>query len=104
MNTIHEVATVTSKGQITLPKSIRQALGVGFGGKVSFRLRGDEVVVSRNEEAEHEDQAIVRFLALLERDIEAGRNIRPLPGKLAESMAAALDLHVDEDIQGDVEL
>ncbi len=104
MNTIHEVATVTSKGQITLPKSIRQALGVGFGGKVSFRLRGDEVVVTRSEEAEHEDPAIARFLALLERDIEVGRNIRPLPGKLAESMVAALDLPVDEDIQGDVEL
>jgi len=104
MNTIHEVATVTSKGQITLPKSIRQALGVGFGGKVSFRLRGDEVVVTRSEEAEHEDPAIARFLALLERDIEAGRNIRPLPEKLAKSMAAALNLPVDEDIQGDVEL
>ena len=25
---IHELATLTSKGQITLPKSIRQALGV----------------------------------------------------------------------------
>ena len=27
MPAIHEVATLTSKGQITLPKSIRQALG-----------------------------------------------------------------------------
>ena len=26
MSVIHEVATLTSKGQITLPKSIRQAL------------------------------------------------------------------------------
>ena len=28
---IHEVATLTSKGQITLPKPIRQALGVTTG-------------------------------------------------------------------------
>jgi len=29
---IHQVATMTSKGQITLPKPIRQALGVDAGG------------------------------------------------------------------------
>ena len=40
---IHELATLTSKGQITLPKSIRQALGVTTGGKVAFELRGGEV-------------------------------------------------------------
>ena len=31
MPAIHEVATLTSKGQITLPKSIRQALGADTG-------------------------------------------------------------------------
>jgi antitoxin PrlF len=40
MPSIHAVATITSKGQITLPKPIRQALGVGVGGKVAFDLRG----------------------------------------------------------------
>ena len=54
MPAIHEVATLTSKGQITLPKSIRQALGVDTGGKVAFDLRGGEVVVSRAD-AEHEE-------------------------------------------------
>ena len=31
MLTLHEVATLTAKGQITLPKPIRQALGVDYG-------------------------------------------------------------------------
>jgi antitoxin PrlF len=35
MPAIHEVATITAKGQITLPKPIRQALGVDYGGKVA---------------------------------------------------------------------
>ena len=39
MPAIHVVATITSKGQITLPKPIRQALGVDYGGKVAFDLR-----------------------------------------------------------------
>ena len=72
MPAIHEVATLTSKGQITLPKPIRQALGVDAGGKVAFDLRDGEVVVTRAD-AEHEDPAIGAFLSLLARDIEAGR-------------------------------
>jgi len=39
MQTIHETATLTSKGQLTLPKPIRQALGVDVGGKVAFELK-----------------------------------------------------------------
>ena len=37
-------ATVTSKGQITIPKEIREALGLHTGDRVSFRLREDGVV------------------------------------------------------------
>ena len=66
MPAIHEVATLTSKGQITLPKPIRQALGVDVGGKVAFELLGDRVVVTRVEEEPHEDPAIGRFLLLLQ--------------------------------------
>ena len=47
MPTIHEVATITSKGQITLPKPIRQALGVDAGGKVAFDFMGDRIIVTR---------------------------------------------------------
>lgn len=61
-------AILPSKGQITLPKSIRQALGVDTGGKIAFALRGGEVVVTRVG-AEHEEPAIGTFLGLLEADI-----------------------------------
>ena len=105
MSSIHELATLTSKGQITLPKSIRQALGVTTGGKVAFELRGGEVVVTRAE-TEHEDPAISAFLGLLEADIRSGRNVGALPVELAQAMLAnvghASDL--DEDIEGEVAL
>ena len=38
-------STVTRKGQITIPKEIRNRLGVREGEKVIFVLRGDEVVL-----------------------------------------------------------
>ena len=69
MRTIHETATLTSKGQLTLPKPIRQALGVDTGGKILFSLRGGDVIVTRAD-AEHEDPAIGAFLDLLEADAD----------------------------------
>jgi len=105
MPTIHEIATLTSKGQITLPKSIRQALGVDAGGKLAFDLRGSEVVVTRVG-AEHEDPAIGAFLSLLARDIEAGRNIQGLPDDLARAMLehSGYAVNLDDEIDGEVSL
>jgi len=37
-------ATVTSKGQITIPKEIRGALALESGDRVAFRLREDGIV------------------------------------------------------------
>ncbi|BAO80838.1 regulators of stationary/sporulation gene expression [Serpentinimonas raichei] len=106
MPAIHEVATLTSKGQITLPKPIRQALGVDAGGKVAFDLKGGRVIVTRVTDEPHQDPAIGSFLALLEKDIQSGRHITAMPDELARSMLARLGKQVDlnEDIQGDVAL
>lgn len=102
---IHEQATLTSKGQITLPKAIRQTLGVTTGGKVSFELRGGDVIVTRAH-AEHEDPAIGAFLGLLEQDIRQGKHVGNLPDDLAQAMLANLELPVDPDadIEGEVAL
>ncbi len=106
MSVIHEVATVTSKGQITLPKPIRQALSIDFGSKVAFDLRGSKVIVSRVEDAPHEDPAIASFLSLLEKDIERGQHIASLPQDLVKSMLVALKRPVDltAEIEGNVAL
>lgn len=106
MNSIHELATVTSKGQITLPKPIRKALGVDVGGKVAFDLRGSQVVVSRAETQIHADPAIAGFLTLLEQDIQTGRRLTDLPDHMVQSMLLALKSPIDleDDIIGDVAL
>lgn len=105
MPTIHEIATLTSKGQITLPKPIRQALGVETGGKVAFDLRDGQVVVTRvgvNED----DPAIGSFLDLLETDIRTGRHVGAIPDELARAMLtnAGRSFEHHEEIEGDVEL
>ena len=106
MPAIHEVATITSKGQITLPKRIRQALGVDYGDKVAFELLGSQVVVTRAEETYHEDPAITSFLALLEKDIRTGQRLCALPDDLVQGMLTTLTqpVDLDADIEGDVAL
>jgi AbrB family looped-hinge helix DNA binding protein len=40
--------TVTSKGQVTIPKAVRDRLGIQPGSKVDIRLAGDgEAVLTR---------------------------------------------------------
>lgn len=106
MNHILEQATVTSKGQITLPKAIRQALGVAVGEKLSFEWNGSQVVVRRVDASDHEDPAIKGLLALLEKDIAGGRNLDTLPSELLEAMEGSLRReHIpDDEIEGPVDL
>jgi antitoxin PrlF len=40
-------ARLTSKGQITLPKAIRDALGLHEGDRVVFRVEGSHAILAR---------------------------------------------------------
>jgi antitoxin PrlF len=40
-------ATVTSKGQIIVPKAVRDALGLKIGDKVLFRIHEDRAVLAK---------------------------------------------------------
>jgi AbrB family looped-hinge helix DNA binding protein len=40
-------ARMSSKGQITVPKSVRDALGIGEGDNVVFRVEGNRAVLAR---------------------------------------------------------
>jgi antitoxin PrlF len=41
------VSSVTSKGQVTIPKVIREILGIIEGDKVLFLIEGDRVVMRK---------------------------------------------------------
>ena len=41
------VGTVTSKGQVTIPKEIRETLGVIEGDRLIFLVEGDKVVLKK---------------------------------------------------------
>lgn len=40
-------ARVTSKGQMTVPKAVREALGIKEGDEVVFRVEGNRAILAR---------------------------------------------------------
>jgi antitoxin PrlF len=40
-------ARVTSKGQVTVPKAVREALGIKEGDEIVFRVEGNRAIVAR---------------------------------------------------------
>jgi len=48
-------ATLTTKGQVTIPKPVRDVLGVHAGDRVSFLVRTDGVVELRPETVDLRD-------------------------------------------------
>ncbi len=42
---------VTEKGQVTIPKELRDALGIGAGTEVEFERRKDTIVVRKSNRA-----------------------------------------------------
>jgi antitoxin PrlF len=44
---VDAAAKVTSKGQITVPKTVREALGIKEGDEVVFRVEGKRALLAR---------------------------------------------------------
>jgi antitoxin PrlF len=104
--TIEETSTITAKGQTTIPKAVRQALGVDAGSKIAFRIEDGKVTV-HNPDAEHRDPVLASLLRLIENDIAAGRNVHDLPGVIVTAMRKAAKqakIDLDETLEGDVAL
>jgi AbrB family looped-hinge helix DNA binding protein len=40
-------AKMSSKGQVTVPKAVREALGISEGDEVMFRVEGNRAVLAR---------------------------------------------------------
>lgn len=107
MPILEEVSTITAKGQTTVPKAVRQVLGVDYGGQIAFRVEGDQVTVHRADEG-HEDPVVGRFLEFLARDIEKRPEaVKPLSREFAArltSLTKGKRIDLEAPIEGAVDL
>ena len=96
-------ATITERGQTTVPAAVRKMLGLGKRGRVVFRgLSDGTVVIAKAKEAgvEADDDLVLgHFLAFLERDMaERPQAIQAVPRSLVER-ARALVEGVEVDLE-----
>ncbi len=101
-----EISTLTDKGQTTVPKSVRKALGLNAGDRIAFHVGEAGVSLRRADEAS--DPAIGSFLAFLARDIERHpENLKAFPPELKKRLAGLVDgtaVDLDSAIEGNVDL
>jgi len=69
------VGKVTSKGQVTIPKEIRETLGVNEGDKLLFLVEGDKVIL-RKVGSEKLSDILSRRRPWGERGLEFQRRLR----------------------------
>lgn len=85
---VSDSATVTSKGQVTIPKQIRDELGLSAGTEVEFILEKDGTIrVQRKEPALERLRAVKDQLAERDVDIE----------KMRRESKTAWSSHLGED-------
>lgn len=105
---LRKVSTITEKGQVTIPKPVRDALGLDYGGRVAFCIDENRHVSVERDDADDEDPLIDGFLAFLAQDMERHpERISGFPEELRHRVQALVgDMQVDPDdpIEGEVAL
>jgi len=103
MTTVLErTSTLTEKGQTTVPKAVRETLGLRTGDQIAFQI-DDRGAVSLSRIGEDES-AIDAFLAFISNDIKARpANVRLMDAEREariEELVAHVAVDLDEDLSG----
>jgi len=100
---IEERSTLTAKGQTTVPKAVRQALGIQAGDRIAFRVEDGGKVSLTRDEAPEELSAVDAFLVFLSNDIKRRpQAVTPMPDDAVQRMRA-LTQGVEINLDGDFE-
>lgn len=106
---LERISTITDKAQITLPKDVRQALGVSRGDRITWRVEDSKVSVHRADEQDVEfDPVLGEFLSFVAKDMKnRPQSIAALTPALVARIAGLIEgvtFDPDEEIEGDVAL
>lgn len=99
---ILDESKITSKGQLTLPKTVRTALGVAVGDTVRFVMQDNKVVVETATEEPHEDPAVMAFLDTIEGSIHTASDLPVEMMEVMKALTADIEVDLDAPIEGDV--
>ena len=77
-------STVSAKGQITVPKAVRDKLGLRAGARVEFELMPEGVLLRKGHRGGV--RAVDRVLGILKRDASTDSLIDDMRGPVAPSV------------------
>ncbi|MDH5752861.1 MAG: type II toxin-antitoxin system PrlF family antitoxin [Deltaproteobacteria bacterium] len=109
MNNFEDIeSTLTDRYQTTVPKTVRQALGVGKRDKLHYSIRPNgEVVLTRVEANRESDPLLTRFLDFLANDIashpERLQALEPGFVQRIKTLVSGIDVDLDAPLSVDDE-
>jgi antitoxin PrlF len=106
---VRKVATVTEKGQTTVPKTVRDALGITHGDRIAFSIDENHRVFLEKDDGEATDPVIDSFLAFLANDMQENpkTSIVDIPQELRgriERLTRGIEIDLESPIDGDVDI
>jgi len=103
--TLEIEATITERGQTTVPAAIRKMLGIHKGAIVFKGMPDGTVIIEPKPAEDEEDPVIAKFLAFLARDIEQNpQNLVPLTQEMLDEiddLVGNMDIDLDAPLEDD---
>jgi len=101
MIVLEEHSKITAKGQTTVPKRVRDRLGLRIGDEIVFRVTDDGAVMVESAQVANDGAAIDAFLDFISNDIKRHpQNVTPMLDADVERLDALLE-GVEVDLDGD---
>lgn len=102
---IEEASTVTRKGQTTVPKAVRDALGVKTGDRIVYSVDSKGgVSMARSDSGVSDEAAVDAFLAFISNDIkrrpEAILPFDPVDVARRAKLLEGVEVDLDGDFSG----
>lgn len=104
MIVLEEHSRITAKGQTTVPKRVRDRLGLKVGDEIVFRVSDDGAVMVESARQVDDEAAVDAFLAFLSNDIkrrpEALKPLRQEDVDRRRALLEGVELDLDGDFSG----
>lgn len=104
MIVLEEHSKITGKGQTTVPKRVRDTLGVRFGDEIVYRVTGDGAVTVENARRSTDESAVDAFLEFISSDIKRHpQNVTAIEledARRLDSLLEGVDVDLDDDFRG----